>query len=36
MERLFTRYFTQGADIGDREELVEVARYAGMDADLVA
>ena len=36
VERLFARYFTQGADIGDREELVEVARYAGMDADLVA
>lgn len=36
VERLFERYFTQGGDIGDREELVAVARYAGMDADLVA
>ena len=36
VERLFERYFTQGGDIGDREELVEVARYADMDADRVA
>ena len=36
VERLFERYFIQGGDIGDRKELVEIARYAGMDADLVA
>ncbi len=36
VERLFERYFTQGGDIGDRGELVEVARHAGMNADRVA
>lgn len=36
VERLFERYFEQGGDIGDRDELIEVARHAGMDSNLVA
>ena len=32
---LFRLYFEQGADIGDREVLVDAAAEAGMDADLV-
>ncbi len=36
VERLFERYFTQGADIGSQEELIDVARHVGMDADLVS
>ena len=36
VERMFERYFTQGADIGDRNELIDIARHGGMDADLVA
>ena len=35
VERLFERYFTKGADIGSGDELIDVARYAGMDVDLV-
>ena len=35
VERLFERYFTQGADIGSRDELIDVARHAGMDVELV-
>jgi len=35
VERLFERYFTQGADIGSRDELIDVARHAGMDVALV-
>lgn len=33
---LFVRYFLEGQDIGDRDVLIDVAREAGMDADLVA
>jgi len=33
---LFQRYFIECADIGEVEVLVDVARDAGMDADLVA
>jgi predicted DsbA family dithiol-disulfide isomerase len=36
VERLFERYFTQGADIGCQEELIDVAQHVGMDADLVS
>lgn len=36
VERLFELYFTEGADIGDHEVLIGVAREADMDADLVA
>ncbi len=36
VEILFRRYFEEGADIGDHGVLVEAAREAGMDADLVA
>lgn len=36
VEDLFSRYFEQGQDIGDPAVLVEAARSAGMDADLVA
>jgi predicted DsbA family dithiol-disulfide isomerase len=35
VEALFRRYFLEGADIGGAEVLVEAAREAGMDADLV-
>ncbi len=35
VEKLFSLYFEQGRDIGDRKILVEVARQAGMDADNV-
>ncbi|RMF05376.1 MAG: DsbA family oxidoreductase [Alphaproteobacteria bacterium] len=36
VERLFELYFTEGEDIGEHSVLVEAAREAGMDADLVA
>lgn len=36
VERLFERYFTEGADIGCQEELIDVAQHVGMDADLVS
>lgn len=36
VERLFARHFLEGVDIGNAEELVSIARDAGMDADLVA
>lgn len=36
VEILFRLYFLEGADIGDHRVLVEAAREAGMDADLVA
>jgi predicted DsbA family dithiol-disulfide isomerase len=32
VDKLFSLYFEQGRDIGDRKLLVEVAREAGMDA----
>lgn len=32
---LFSRYFEKGEDIGDPNVLIDVARSAGMDADLV-
>ncbi len=35
VERLFERYFVEGADIGDHDVLIEVAREAGMDVELV-
>jgi predicted DsbA family dithiol-disulfide isomerase len=35
VERLFSLYFEQGRDIGDRALLVEVARDCGMDAEVV-
>jgi len=35
VEELFRRYFTAGADIGSRAELVGVAAACGMDADEV-
>jgi predicted DsbA family dithiol-disulfide isomerase len=35
VERLFRRYFLEGADIGDRDVLLEVAADCGMDANLV-
>lgn len=35
VERLFTAYFLDGRDIGDPAVLTEVARDAGMDAELV-
>jgi len=35
VEKLFSLYFVEGRDIGDRKLLVEVAREAGMDADNV-
>ena len=36
VERLFELFFVEGEDIGQHGVLVEVAREAGMDADLVA
>ncbi len=35
VRRLFSLYFEEGADIGDRALLVDVAREAGMDAAVV-
>jgi|SRR5579871_715176 len=35
-ERIFRAYFLDGRDIGDRNVLIEIAREAGMDAELVA
>jgi predicted DsbA family dithiol-disulfide isomerase len=35
VERLFSLYFVEGQDIGDRQVLIEVARQAGLDADLI-
>jgi len=35
VERLFKAYFEEGRDIGDPAVLVDVAREAGMDAELV-
>ena len=36
VERLFQRYFMEGADLGDRDVLRGVAEQCGMDADLIA
>ena len=36
VERLFSLYFVEGQDIGDRQVLIELARQTGLDADLVA
>lgn len=36
VNQLFRRYFREGQDIGDRAVLVEVARSAGLDAEVVA
>jgi predicted DsbA family dithiol-disulfide isomerase len=35
VERLFAAYFLEGRDIGDRAVLLEVAREAGMDLEIV-
>src|SRR5580704_6171255 len=35
VERLFAAYFLEGRDIGDRAVLLEVARKAGMDLEIV-
>lgn len=35
VERLFAAYFSEGADIGERDVLTHTAGEAGMDADLV-
>ena len=35
VEALFRRYFLEGRDIGRREELIDVARGAGLDAEAV-
>ena len=36
VERLFSLYFVEGQDIGDRQVLIELARQTGLDTDLVA
>ena len=36
VERLFSAYFLQGRNIGDRDVLVEIAREGKMDAEIVA
>jgi predicted DsbA family dithiol-disulfide isomerase len=35
VERLFNLYFVEGQDIGDRNVLIDVARKAGLDVDLI-
>jgi len=35
VERLFNLYFVEGQDIGDRNVLIDVARQAGLDVDLI-
>jgi predicted DsbA family dithiol-disulfide isomerase len=35
VDKLFSLYFEQGRDIGDRQLLVETARDAGMDSEVV-
>ena len=35
VEKLFEKYFIEGEDISDPEVLVDIAREAGMDADVV-
>lgn len=35
VERLFSLYFVEGEDVGDKEVLVAAARDSGMDGDLV-
>ncbi len=35
VNRLFERYFTEGADLTDDDELVSIAAQAGMDAEIV-
>ncbi|MEM1315419.1 MAG: DsbA family protein, partial [Pseudomonadota bacterium] len=34
--RMFERYFREGADLGDREVLIEIAEAAGMERELTA
>jgi len=36
VEKLFQRYFLEGADIGDPEVLLQIAEEVGMDSDIVA
>jgi len=36
VEKLFQRYFLEGADIGDPEVLIEVAEEVGMNTDIVS
>lgn len=36
VERLFSLYFVEGQDIGDRQLLIELARQTGLDGDLIA
>jgi predicted DsbA family dithiol-disulfide isomerase len=36
VDRLFNLYFCEGADIGDRAVLVDVAREMGLDTELIA
>lgn len=35
VERLFSLYFVEGQDIGDRQVLIDVARQAGLDTDMI-
>ena len=36
VERLFSLYFVEGQDIGDRQILIQIAKEVGLDADLIA
>ena len=36
VERLFSAYFLEGRNIGDREVLMDVAREGGMDTEIVS
>ncbi len=35
VERLFSNYFVEGQDIGDRQVLIDIARDVGLDVDLI-
>ncbi len=35
VERLFNLYFVEGQDIGDRDVLIDIAKQAGLDVELI-
>jgi predicted DsbA family dithiol-disulfide isomerase len=35
VDRLFSAYFTEGRDVGDQAQLIDIARDCGLDADIV-
>ncbi len=36
VEKIFYRYFTDGVDISDHTELLDIARSSGMDTDIIS